>query len=176
VGLISGPGAGPWSLFSFFPKRGMERREALGALRSAPISQPCDRPAFAPSFRDPSALEGGGGPGARGSCEEPCASRRSIRGTRCRRPHLAPSQASRSTTPSIEQGMPSVPRPKDGTREMRITVFARWGSFLKPQRIQNRDSGVCCGAMRWPRGDLLIKTRHSRPEQKRVAGHNGDVR
>ena len=32
-----------------------------------------------------------GVPGRAGPCEEPCASWRSIRGTRCRRPHLAPS-------------------------------------------------------------------------------------
>ena len=60
-----------------------------------PSGQPCDWPTCAPSFRDPwllraNALRAVGVPGRAGPCEEPDASRRSIRGTHCRRPHLAP--------------------------------------------------------------------------------------
>src|ERR1051326_4130669 len=63
---------------------------AQGALRSAPLGQPCDRPACTPSFRDPS-FGGGGGPVTRGPpARKPGRLSALHRGTRCRRPHLAP--------------------------------------------------------------------------------------
>src|ERR1051326_311370 len=78
---------------------------AQGALRSAPLGQPCDRPACTPSFRDPSRLRAVGVPWRAGLLRgSPGASRRSIAdrvvGGRTLRSH----QASRSTTPLIEQG------------------------------------------------------------------------
>ena len=60
------------SLFPF-PHEGMERREAPGSLRGSPETATRRR------FRDPSDLRGWGSRGARALCEEPCASRRSIR-------------------------------------------------------------------------------------------------
>src|ERR1051326_6707709 len=64
---------------------------AQGALRSAPLGQPCDRPACTPSFRDPS-FGGGGGPVTRGPvARKPGRLSALHRGPRCRRPHLAQS-------------------------------------------------------------------------------------
>jgi hypothetical protein len=107
----------PVSLFSLFPSQRGEwsagRRP--GALRSAPLGRPCDRPACA-SCED-----------ARALCEGPCASRRSIAVRIVGGRTLLRHPTSRSTTPSIEQGMPSVQGLGNGTRVMRITVFARWG-------------------------------------------------
>src|SRR5438045_1704785 len=50
--------------------------------------------------------------------------------------------------------MPSVQRLRDGTRLIRITLFARWGRLLKPQWIQGRlnTNGVIVDANNAPHG------------------------
>jgi len=80
---------------------------ASGALRSAPLGR-FARPACASCFRDPSRLRAVGIPGRTGPCEEPCASRRSIAARIVGGRTLLRHPVSRSTTPSIEQGMADI--------------------------------------------------------------------
>ena len=54
----------------------------------------------------------------------------------CGRRLPAPPTERLRKTPSTEQGMPSIQRFKNGTRIIRISVFARWGWSLKRQWIQ----------------------------------------
>jgi hypothetical protein len=64
------------SLFRLPLNEGMERREAPGSLRGSPHR--LARPVCRAKIPGPKSLRGVGVPGRAGSCEEPCASRRSI--------------------------------------------------------------------------------------------------
>ena len=97
------PGRPAVSLFPSLSKEGLERREAPGSLRD---SLPALRRPVRAKIPGPIGFEGGGGPGARGPCEGPGASRRSNAMPVVGHRTLLPLRTSRSTTPSIEPGCP----------------------------------------------------------------------
>ena len=98
---------------------------------SGPEGGPSRYPgAFAPFIRSRPATEGSPRSRADGSPRRPGAG---IANPRPQAPHLAPPTRRLMRAPSIEQGMPSVQGHKNGTIEIRITLFARWGSFRKTQ-------------------------------------------
>ena len=140
-GFDFGPRGGPLVPVFLLPSK----REEWSAGRrpgacEAPLGRPCDRPACA-SYEDARArAKGPAPPDAPSAVRHP---------------------TSRSTTPSIEQGMASVPDLGNGTRVMRITMFVRWGWSSKtdwmPRPIGERSDAVLRTAI-GERSDAVLRT------------------
>ena len=136
----------------------MERREAPGSLAIGSLRPALRSASLRAELPGPKCLRAVGVPGREGPCEEPCASRRSIADRVVGGRTLLRHPTSRSTTPSIEQGMASVQGLGNGSTLMRITVFACWGRSRITQWIQdciNAHGRATWCALHLPHGEEL---------------------